>query len=184
MDKQEARALVKSRLAAADAAQLAVEDRLVAERLLTLPEYQAAGSIFCYVAFGRELASGGIIRQALADGKLVAVPLITGPGLMEARLIKSLDQLQPGIYAIPAPNPDLPAIAKAALELTVTPGLAFDQNRWRLGRGGGYYDRWLADYRGVSVGLARELQILDGLPHEAWDCRVQILLTERRLLRG
>jgi len=184
MDKREARALVKARLAAAAPEQLATADRRVAEAFLALPEYASAGTVFCYVSFDQELDSGPILRQVLAEGKRLAVPLIVGPGLMEARLISSLDQLRPGAYGILAPGPETPPVAKAALELIVTPGLAFDQDRWRLGRGGGFYDRWLADFAGLSVGLTREMQMLDGLPHEPWDCRVQILLTEQRVIRG
>ncbi len=184
MDKKEARALIRARLKQTPAQELAEADQLIRQRLLGLDAYQKAGTVFCYVSFGQELDTRPLLQAILADGKRLAAPLILGPGLMEAREILDLSQLEPGAFGISTPPETAPAIPQEELELALVPGLAFDQGRWRLGRGGGYYDRWLAAYSGISLGLAREIQMLDGLPHDEWDCRVQLLLTEQRLFQA
>jgi 5-formyltetrahydrofolate cyclo-ligase len=69
------------------------------------------------------------------------------------------------------------------VELVLTPGLVFDSELWRLGRGGGYYDRFLAGGGAFRLGLARELQIILHLPHEPHDLRMQALLSELHYTR-
>lgn len=183
MDKKEARSLIRTRLAGLAWAEWAEKSRLIQARLLALPEFQGAAAVFCYVSFGREIDTQPVLAACLAAGKTLAVPLITGPGRMEARIIAGLDQLRPGPFTIPAPPEDAPLAEPAALDLAIIPGLAFDEKGWRLGRGGGYYDNWLAAYPGLALALALETQMLDALPHDAWDRRVQLLLTEQRLIR-
>lgn len=67
-------------------------------------------------------------------------------------------------------------------DFVLVPGLAFDQAGYRLGRGGGFYDRWLADFEGKKIGLCFEEQLLQQLPHESHDIKVDQVITDKQIL--
>ncbi|MCI6908456.1 MAG: 5-formyltetrahydrofolate cyclo-ligase [Clostridiales bacterium] len=152
-------------------------DRAIAERLASvLPE----GCVFFYVGAGFEIATLGIIEERLARGLGVCVPLCGGRGEMTAREIRSSGELRPGRYGLPEPPGSAP-IAECPAAVVV-PGLAFTPGGYRLGRGGGYYDRYLAAHPEIfAVGLCYE-EFLMPLPVDPYDRRVGAVVTERRLL--
>lgn len=86
-------------------------------------------------------------------------------------------------FGIAEPAPHLPQILPAAIQLVLAPGLAFDHSGWRLGYGGGYFDRFLKDFGGVSVGVLFQALLLDNLPHGEHDIPVQWLVTEEGLAK-
>lgn len=152
-------------------------------RLLDLPEVRAARSVFTYVASGREVDTRPLIRALLGAGKAVSVPLVVGRGRMEARRIRSLEELEPGRFGILAPPAGSPL--EPSPEVTVCPGLAFTERGDRLGRGGAYYDAFLAEHPGTfACGLSYDFQVVDEIPREASDRRVAAVVTERRTIRA
>lgn len=155
--------------------------RAIAAHLLAMPEYQAAGTVFCFVGCGREIDTRPILEDALAAGKALCVPLCTAPGVMELRRITSLDELAPGAYGIPEPPGDAPALGVDEVDFAALPCVTCDHAGHRLGRGGGYYDRFLAHYRGGAVLLCREKLIREEIPVEPHDYPVPWVLTERGL---
>ena len=90
----------------------------------------------------------------------------------------SLEDLAPDRYAIPAPKDTCPVVEREKLDLILVPGLCFDSRGSRLGQGGGYYDRYLEDYDGVTIGLCREDFFQVNLPREPLDAWVRFVLTE------
>jgi 5-formyltetrahydrofolate cyclo-ligase len=87
-------------------------------------------------------------------------------------------------FGMAEPAPDLPKIPPAEIQLTLVPGLAFDRQGWRLGYGGGYFDRFLKDYAGVSLGVIFGALLLDSLPHTAFDMSIEWLVTEGEFLKA
>lgn len=156
-------------------------DRAIAAHLLAMPEYRAAGTVFCFAGFGREVDTRPILRDALETGKVLCVPLCTGPGRMELRRITALDQLTPGARGIPEPPADSPALSPDGVDFAVLPCVTCDHTGRRLDRGGGYYDRFLSRYRGGTVLLCRERLIREEIPVEPHDYPVPWVLTERGL---
>ena len=132
-------------------------------------------SVFCYVGGINECSTAPILCFCLRRGIPLAVPLCEGPGVMTARAVTSLSQLKPGRYGVLEP----PSGAKILLspDAAVVPGLAFDREGNRLGRGGGYYDRWLAGKICRTIGLCRADRLLDRLPRDHWDVPVEIVQT-------
>lgn len=183
-----AKAMIRQRVRAwreSLAVELAAEWSVRAvERLLVLPVVAGAGGVFVYVSVGGEVRTRGLIDRLLGEGRKVAVPVVTGDGVMEARRMRSGEELLPGRFGVPAPAGDAPPMGPGEGSwVAVVPGVAFTSEGKRLGMGGGFYDRWLGGHPGVpSVGLAFEGQMVDELPESPTDRRVRWIVTESRVI--
>ncbi|MFR5810912.1 MAG: 5-formyltetrahydrofolate cyclo-ligase, partial [Flavonifractor plautii] len=87
-------------------------------------------------------------------------------------------------YGMLEPGEDCPLVGKDAIGLVLVPGLAFDPSGGRLGQGGGFYDRWLADYAGCTAALCRTALLLPQVPRAPHDRGVELVLTEHGLYRA
>ena len=155
--------------------------KAIATHLLAMPEYQAAETVFCFVGTDREINTRPILEDILAAGKTLCVPLCIEKGIMELRRIHSLDQLQPGMMGILEPPADAPLVAPDTVDFAVLPCTTCNHFGQRLGKGGGYYDRFLSHYRGGTVLLCREKLIREEIPVEPHDYPIPWVLTERGL---
>lgn len=156
-------------------------DRAIAAHLLAMPEYLAAETVFCFVGTAKEIDTRRILEESLAAGKRLCVPLCISKGVMELRQITSLDQLSAGAYGIAEPPADAPIVPIDDVDFSVLPCTTCNHAGQRLGKGGGYYDRFLSHYRGGSVLLCREKLIREEIPVEPHDYPVPWVLTERCL---
>ena len=150
-----------------------VKSRLIQKKLWARPEFIKAKTILFYASFGGEVATFEMIKEATQLKKKIALPIIVKDRKdILPTLVEHLDQLIDGLYGIkqPAFHPDR-VVDPKDLGLIIVPGLAFDQSCNRLGRGAGYYDRFLAALpEGIpSLGLAFDFQVVDRLPLEAHD---------------
>ncbi|MFR2155883.1 MAG: 5-formyltetrahydrofolate cyclo-ligase [Evtepia gabavorous] len=142
------------------------------------PPLAQAQTVMLYYGVGHEIRTEGLIQTLLDQGKTVCLPKCLPENQMEARAITSLEDLAPDRYAIPAPKDTCPVVEREKLDLILVPGLCFDSRGSRLGQGGGYYDRYLEDYDGVTIGLCREDFFQVNLPREPLDAWVRFVLTE------
>lgn len=145
--------------------------------------WQGAKSLFCFVSIGDEINTAEIIRMAFEDGKRLYVPhVIKEKHEMLASPLKPGDELVLGAYAIPE-SPRAPE-QNARVDLCVTPGLLFELHGFRLGYGGGYYDRFLMSRpETAAVGLCFAAQVSETpLPRDTFDRPCRWLLTENGLL--
>ncbi len=154
-------------------------DQGILDVLAALPQFQAAKQVFAYISVGRESDTRRLLTLCLQLGKQVALPRCYGAGHMEAVCIDQLDGLQPGRYGIPEPPEDGRRMVLKKTDIIFVPGLAFDPAGYRLGQGGGYYDRFLSTHQAVTVGLCRAHCLLDSLPREPHDFPVHIVVTEK-----
>lgn len=150
-------------------------------RLMSLPEYRAAKTVFCFVGTSREPHTLPFLERALAQGKRVCVPLCLRPGEMEARQIERISDLAPGRYGILEPPLFAPRICAEEIDFAAIPCLACTRSGDRLGKGGGFYDRFLAEYSHARVLLCLDKLIMDEIPMEAHDRVVAPVLSERGL---
>ncbi|MGM9522530.1 MAG: 5-formyltetrahydrofolate cyclo-ligase [Oscillospiraceae bacterium] len=153
-------------------------DERLTKRLLELPEYLSAKTVFCYWGMGFEPDTSRIIENALDAGKTVALPVVYGAGVMRAHIITDISQLNPGTFGIPAPSENMPVLEPENIDLAVVPAVAFDRENFRLGRGGGYYDRYLSRTRAFTVGLTCQRLLLEKVPREEYDIPVNCIITE------
>lgn len=155
----------------------------MAARLLALADERAARTVAVYAAVGREADPREAAAAWLAAGLTVAWPRVVGTALRFHRAA-GLDALEAGYRGILEPRPQAPLVPLEAIDLLVVPGVAFDRRGGRLGQGGGFYDRLLAApaRRALAVGLGYAVQLMDEVPTEAHDQRLDAVITERELL--
>ena len=163
-----------------------LSEKVIANLRMT-GEYRSAGMVFCYVSVGSEVDTRPLIRQLLdQEGKRVAVPWCNpATGTMSAVEISGLEELKPGVFGIPEPDSTVQApLDPSGLDLIVVPGIAFDGRGYRIGYGGGYYDRFLSEHgKGKhTLGLAFEAQLIDAVPVEEHDVPVDGIATESRII--
>ena len=179
--KKALRRTVKGQIAALSAAYMEESDAGICDRVLTSPEWEQAKTIFVYWSIGREVSTRALIASALAAGKTVALPRCGAAGYMEAVCVQNLSALKPGALGILEPAAG-EVLVPEMIDLALVPALCFDLRGFRLGQGGGYYDRWLEGFSGLSLGLCREKLVREALPVEAHDRPVCRVLTEVRSL--
>lgn len=166
-------------------AEKAAMDEIITRRVTSLWQYKEADLLLTYVSTAIEVDTLAIIRQALADGKRVAVPrCVPGTRLMEFYLIDSLEELESGTFGVlePQPRPER-LLTDFEKGLCLVPALCYDWKGYRLGYGKGYYDRFLANFGGHMVGICYSHCIRHSLPHGRYDRPVELLVTERYLRR-
>ena len=183
--------LRKDRLAARDLMEPALrkeKSRRICALLKAHPVVTDADHLFVYVDFRSEVETMELIRQLIAAGKTISVPvtLLEESRLQAVRLTDPDTQLIPGCYDIPEPTPDQIAIATvdpATIDTVLIPGSVFDTGGGRLGYGGGFYDRFLTESapRAARVGVAFELQLVDQVPMEPHDQYMDVLVTEQQI---
>lgn len=160
-------------------------DYEIESRLICSEEYSKADIIFTYVSVKDEPDTRGIIHAALVNGKAVAVPLCVEDNNMEFYLIKSADDLVKGKYGLFEPDKTkCKKVEPTEESLCIVPGLSFDAKGFRLGKGGGYYDRFLKDFKGTSAGLCYHSFLRLQLPAESFDIPVDITVTENFIKRN
>ena len=168
MNKSEIRDLIRSRKQAASAAELAEKSRILTARFLETEAYRKAKTLYGYVSYNQEVCTLGILEQAMKDGKQVAIPKCYGKQMV-FRYITDLNRLQYRSFGLPEPYDDEP-LAQDPHALVLVPGLAFDKSGYRVGYGGGYYDRFLElEPDHPTVALCFDFQILDCLEPEPFD---------------
>lgn len=148
--------------------------------------YKKAESIFTFVSYGSEINTYELISNALSDGKKVAVPYMTDKAHeMVFIRINSIEELKVNKIGIPEPEFNKDNIIKSDINtLIIVPGLAFDKEFYRIGYGGGYYDKYLNENECMAaIGVCFEKQITSFVPREETDRRTDVIVTESRIIR-
>ena len=175
MNKKEMRAIIRSQKRAMTEEQIVSASRNLGVLFRQSELYQNAKSIYGYLPYNQEVRTVEMLQQAIADGKRVAVPKCYGS---EMRFIwmDDLSQVAPGYANIPEPVADGP-IADDEAALVLMPGLAFDPQGHRIGYGGGFYDRFLADEPDhPTLALCYGFQMVEHLETEEFDIPVDQVL--------
>jgi 5-formyltetrahydrofolate cyclo-ligase len=177
------------------------KSKRIEARLFESSWWRRARVVYCYVSMPREVQTGEIRRRAIAEGKTLALPRVAGEEIHFHRMSEPDQPLVRSSFGIDEPAADLPPVVPGGGEtggdgsrvplgaagdnaLVIVPGLAFDLARYRLGRGRGYYDRFLATGLGYisTVGVCFEEQLVDEVPREGWDMRIDRVMTDERVI--
>ncbi|MBA9025422.1 5-formyltetrahydrofolate cyclo-ligase [Peribacillus huizhouensis] len=176
--KRKIREEMKRRLSSLSTIEHTQFSRDIAQNVFALKEWKQAETIGITVAVHPEPETKFIIEQAWLEGKRVAVPkCIPSSKQLDFRYITSFSELETVYFGLLEPVLQTEHANKEDLSLLVVPGLAFTRQGYRLGFGGGYYDRFLTDYKGKLLSLAFELQLMEYLPIEGHDIPVAQIIT-------
>ncbi len=155
-------------------------DSALTQRFLALPQVAQAQTILLFAGMGREIDTRPMLDRLFTQGKRVLLPRCISGNRIEARVYHPT-QLQRHRYGMLEPDERCAIVPTHEIELILVPALCFDRSCYRMGRGGGYYDRLLADYNGCTVGLCRDALLADAVPRQPWDRPVQQVLTETQV---
>lgn len=153
-------------------------DIRIYNKLMELPLIAEADTVFTYVSTEIEVDTILFIDAMLSFGKTVAVPKCEGKE-MRFYAIDSLADLQTGTFGIPEPS-GTEEITDYKRSVCITPALSFSEKGFRMGYGGGYYDRFLAEYTGTSIGICYE-DFIGEIVTEEYDLPVKIVVTEEKI---
>lgn len=154
----------------------------IMERLFSLDDFIGASTVMFYIDMRNEVETKSAVERAFDMGKRVIVPKVKkGYGLLAIE-IHSLKELEPGTFGVlePVKNEEIPL---EDIDLVVVPGVAFNEMGFRLGYGGGYYDNFLPKLRkdAKKVAVAFDMQLVEDLPTEPHDVRMDMIVTETKL---
>ncbi|MBR3317594.1 MAG: 5-formyltetrahydrofolate cyclo-ligase [Atopobiaceae bacterium] len=207
LNKEEARIAFRHERSAMCASERRSIDETIAKAVLALDAWQRAHMVYTYLSFGAEVSTRALIEEAWKADKVVALPrCVPGTRSMRWYAVESFDGLQKSSFGVEEPVPhlhreidargggggradgrgvarnDAPTDAPFAGSIALVPGLAFDARGFRLGYGGGFYDGFICDFTGTTVGLCRSGFLFDDLalrgllePHDA---AVDMVVTE------
>ena len=174
-EKNRQRAICKERIASLTEEEKRLFSARIADKLLRHPYYLAAQRLFLYCSTEEEADTRAIAEEALSKGKELYFPQLSGDEMYLVRYTEDT-HMRLNFYGIEEPVGEP---YHGDIDLAVVPLLGFDRTCMRLGRGKGYYDRFLATYKGRSIALAYSVQELDRVSREAQDVSPEIILTER-----
>lgn len=174
MDKVTLRKHISAQKSRLSLRQIEEASFVLAELLFSHPLYKQARSLYAYLSYNQEVRTAPIIKQALRDGKKVAVPKIF-EDTMGFVYIDESSPILPGYKGIPEPVSN--ELAEDQTALVLMPGLAFTPDGQRMGYGGGFYDRFLAKEPHPTVALCYDFQLLQSLPVQSHDIPVDVVLS-------
>ncbi len=170
---------------ALSAAEQDVKSTIVAMQFLGSEFFNNARTIFTYAGYGSEVSTNYIIWKSLLLGKKVCVPKVNfKTGEMWPVKISSLKSLSPGKNGMPEPGFLSFKVDPKEVGIILVPASVFDLRGHRIGSGKGFYDRYLNEYKNHAaiLGLAYDFQVVDNIPDEAHDVKVQKIITEKRII--
>jgi 5-formyltetrahydrofolate cyclo-ligase len=183
--KRRQRQKMNQRLRGLSSRDIADMSRCMCKLFIESDFYKNSNLLMAYLAMPFEADPSAIIEAALSSGKDIATPVIDRETqtLIPARLRTLTNGLIKNYYGILEPE-EIEPVKAADIDAVIVPGLAFDRHGGRLGRGGGFYDKLLADdsIKAIRCGLAFSTQIIDKVPTQEHDKQMDILITDKEII--
>lgn len=177
--KRELRRHYSSHRSALDLLTVKWASGLIGQHLIDLIRKRRADSVLLFYPIKNEPNLLPLVRILNREGIAVGFPIsVTDPVSLDFRRVTDLTDMSVGTYGICEPRKDAPTAQIGSRTICVVPALAFDREGYRLGYGKGFYDRFLADFNGLSVGVTYERLIADRLPKDQYDLCVDLIITE------
>ena len=176
MNKQQLRTAIRLQKQAMSPEEIAIRSKALCRMVFETEEYRQTGTVYGYLPFNQEVDLTELLQQALADGKQVALPKCYGKD-MRFILVSDLSQIQHTAFGVPEPIADSPSPSDST-GLVIVPGLVFDRRGYRIGYGGGYYDRFLClEPEHPTIGLCYDFQLVDQLEPDEHDIPVDTVFS-------
>ena len=162
---------------------ISINSQIITEKLLSMDCIQQASTITLYLDFNNEVKTDQLITKLISLRKTVTSPVTIKDErkLIPYEIINLKEGINIGTYGIREPNKDLSnEIDVKNIDVLIVPAVAYDKNCYRLGYGGGYYDRFIERLRddAITIGIAFDLQLFDSIPKEEHDAQLNYIITE------
>lgn len=160
---------------------------IIVEKLLSMDCVKNAKNIMLYLDFNNEVQTDELINKLISLGKIVSSPItiVKERKLIPCQIKDLKNDIQIGAYGIREPKKESSnEINISDIDLVIVPAVAYDMKCYRLGYGGGFYDRFLENLREytITIGIAFDIQIFDEVPKEPHDAQLDYIVTETRIL--
>lgn len=168
-----------------DEAYYAKISEIICGRIASLASYRYCDALLLYYPVKGELDVLPLAHRALSDGKKIAFPLCDVKSkTMSFHFTDDISSLSVRSFGIPEPPEDFPAYDKkgGVSALCIVPAVVFDKNGYRLGYGGGYYDRYLSDFGGTCIGALPSDFVVNRVPRSRYDAKIDVLVTEKGVI--
>lgn len=150
---------------------------IITKKILALPCYRSAKTIMAYMSAFREVKTDAIITDACINKRLVVPISDTTTFSIIPSVINDINDIVKGAYGIREPK-EIQPISPNLIDIALIPGIAFDKSGNRLGFGKGYYDKFLAEFNGIKIGLCYDFQLHSTIPHDEHDVKMDMIITE------
>ena len=183
IDKKEQRKAALAARRALSAGERAVFSKRICSRIARTKAFRNAETILAYLATWDEADLSSLCEKAVKQGKEVAYPVSYKDGIMEAFVPDGPESLVKGLLGITAPDPERSELLKPEdIDLVLVPLVAFDEEKRRLGHGGGYYDRYLPKCSKADlIAVAFEAQKLEEIATDSYDVLMKTIVTEEKV---
>ncbi len=151
------------------------KDKKIAEMLIESDFYKKAQTIMVYMSYNGEVSTDELIEIMLKDGKTLCAPVCIDKETMIAKSFTQISEFSKGMYGIKEPKGE----KVSDIDLVIVPGVAFNEEKHRIGYGAGYYDRFLENTNAISCGLFYQMQKADFTADET-DKKLDYVITEER----
>lgn len=158
-------------------------DRILTDKILSLPEFRSAECILLFASVGSETDTWAIFRESISQNKKVYFPKCIDGEKMEFLRVFSENDFTDGKYGIPEPKTDEKYTSDGKNDLAVIPALAVGRDFSRLGYGKGYYDRFLKDFKGITVCPVYPQLLCGSVPTNEFDIPQKIIITPTESIR-
>ena len=158
-------------------------DLTICQRVLSLCEYNRAKGIFCFVGTKDEINTEYLLKKAWKDKKRVLVPRCAEKGVMHVYEIFSMEDLEEGQYGIREPKDGCKKVSPDEIDFAVIPCVSCDERGYRLGHGGGYYDRYLEHASFTTVVVCRSKLMLQEIPVGIYDKKMDWVVSEKKTIK-
>ncbi|MFZ3588148.1 5-formyltetrahydrofolate cyclo-ligase [Bacillus sp. DJP31] len=182
--KKELRLDMKKRLQSFSENEVTKFSKQIADTLYSTESWKNSHLIGITISRGNEIETREIIERAWQEGKEVAVPkCLPEEKKMVFKRITTFNQLETVYFGLLEPIVSkTKSVDPQKIDLLIVPGVCFTEKGYRIGYGGGYFDRYLEGYQEQTISLLFECQLLPKLPIESFDVPVQIIITEKRII--
>lgn len=178
-DKTSARAYFSALRASITKEEQLIKSEKICDKILSTEAFLGCDTLLLYYPIKSEPSALALLETAFSRGISVAFPIsVKTDYTLDFRVIRSLDDLSVGAYGIREPNQDAPCVKLTDKTLCIVPALSFDENGMRLGYGKGFYDRFLKEFSGTSIGITYSELFCQKLPFDKYDIPVDFVITD------
>jgi len=182
-DKKQMRQVIQERKKSMTSDEIRESDDNIQKNILELEEIKSADTVFCFVSMKDEIQTRPIIDALLKEGKRVGVPKCIKGNNLRVYEIKSFSDLKKGFFGIEEPLETCIEIYPEQIDTAIIPCTSCDRNGNRLGKGGGYYDRYLSDTKFHKIVICRTNLMLDEIAVDEFDVAMDIIVNEEETIR-